>query len=71
MSARDETVRWVVTFVDAVTAQRIEIEVAAPDAAAARERGWAELRAARPAGLVVVDLIDTRRARRPELGGQP
>lgn len=57
---RDKEIRWRLTFVDAVTARRIDVVVNAPHVAAARERGWAVLRATRPAGLVVVDLVETR-----------
>jgi nitrogen regulatory protein P-II 1 len=52
--------RWRVTFVDAVTATRIEVDVDAPDAEGARERGWEALRATWPTGRVVVDLVDIR-----------
>ena len=58
---KSEEIQWRVTFVDAVSGRRIDLDVYAPDMATARERGWAALRASRPAGLVVVELIDTRR----------
>lgn len=59
---RDKAIQWRVTFIDPVTAARIEVDVYAPDIVAARERGWAALRATRPPGLVVVDLVDARPA---------
>ena len=59
---KTEEIQWRVAFLDAVSGRRIDVEVYAPDMATARERGWAALRASRPAGLVVVELIDTRRA---------
>jgi hypothetical protein len=59
---RDKAIQWRVTFIDPVTADRIELDVCAPDIVAARERGWAALRATRPPGLVVVELIDARPA---------
>ena len=37
---------------------RESIEVDAPDIEAARDRGWASLRANRPAGLEVVELVE-------------
>jgi hypothetical protein len=54
--------RWRVAFIDAVTATRIEFDVDAADAEAARERGREALRAARPTGLVVGVLVDIRPA---------
>jgi hypothetical protein len=61
-TARDArgNVSWRVTFVDSVTSRRIEIDVCAPDLAGAHERGWAALRAARPPGVVAVELVDAR-----------
>ena len=58
----DESIRWRVTFIDVVTAQRMDVEVCAQDIQIAHERAWAALRARQPTGLVVVDLVETRRA---------
>jgi hypothetical protein len=54
--------RWRVTFIDAVSARRIDVDVDAPDVDVARDRAWATLRATRPAGLVVVELLEARPA---------
>ena len=59
---RDAEIRWCVTFVDSVSGKPIELEVSASDADGAREQGWATLRAARPPGLVVVELVNVRPA---------
>ena len=54
------TIAWRVTFVDSVSSRRIDVDVRARDVASARERGWAALRAARPPGVVAVELVDAR-----------
>ena len=74
LSTRERAKKWRVTFIDPVTAGRIEVDVYAPDIVAARERGWAALRATRPPGLVVLELVDARpadaREPRPSEGGR-
>lgn len=59
---RQPGIQWCVTFVDAVSGKPIELEVSASDADGAREQAWATLRAARPPGLVVVELVEVRPA---------
>jgi len=54
--------RWRATFLDAVSARRIEVDVAARNLDIAREAAWVALRASRPTGLVVVELVDVRPA---------
>lgn len=52
--------RWRVTFADATSDRRIDLKVNADNRDAARDAAWAVLRARRPTGLVVVELIDVR-----------
>ena len=59
--ASDDT-PWRITFIDTLSSQRIEVDVRAPTAAVARDRGWAALRARRPPGVVAVELVDARPA---------
>jgi hypothetical protein len=47
-------------FIDATSERRIELDVDAEDRDGARDAAWALLRATRPTGLVVVELIDVR-----------
>ena len=50
-------IRWRVTFIDAVTAKRIEVEARAGEAA--RELAWERLRGTHPTGLVAMDLVES------------
>ena len=52
--------RWRVVFVDPTTERHIELDVEAETVEMAREAAWALLRAKRPKGLVVVELVDVR-----------
>ena len=51
--------RWRVTFVDAVSERRVELDVESRTLDAVRDAGWTLLGARRPTALVV-NLVDIR-----------